>query len=137
MQAYLHLHSYQGAAAFFTWLCRIGFNLAASSKRRRRPRTSLDALRSAGACEPAANSESPETPAIRTEEGTLVRQAIDTLAEEHRAVIVLRELEGMDYQQIAEVLNVPVGTVRSRLFRARLQLRESLAPMFPEEAASP
>ena len=64
-----------------------------------------------------------------------VRAAIDTLNEEHRAILVLREMEGCDYETIAEILEMPIGTVRSRLHRARLQLREQLKEMLQENLA--
>ncbi len=136
VQAYVKLDSFQENSAFFTWLYRIAFNLAASRARRRRPRTSLDAACEAGAAEPTAPAEPPDGPMIQHERDSLVQLAIGRLPHEQRQVIVLREIEGLDYGQIADVLQTPVGTVRSRLFRARMQLRELLAPMFAEETSN-
>ncbi len=64
---------------------------------------------------------------IAQERIALVRRAVAELADDHRQVVVLREFDGFDYQQISEVLEIPIGTVRSRLFRARIQMKESLA----------
>ncbi|WP_231954130.1 sigma-70 family RNA polymerase sigma factor [Pirellulimonas nuda] len=136
VQAYVKLDSFQENSAFFTWLYRIAFNLAASRARRRRPRASLNAAVEAGVPEPTAPAAPPDGPMIQQERDSLVQHAIGRLAQEHRQVIVLREIEGLDYQQIADVLETPVGTVRSRLFRARMQLRELLAPMFAEETSA-
>jgi RNA polymerase sigma-70 factor (ECF subfamily) len=70
--------------------------------------------------------ESPSAPLERDERCRQVRQALSQLPDEHRVVLVLREMEGYCYETIAEILEVPVGTVRSRLHRARMQLREEL-----------
>ncbi len=136
VQAFVKLDSFQENAAFFTWLYRIAFNLAASRARRRRPRTSLDAVIEAGAPEPTTSEHAPDGQMLEQERSQLVHHAIGRLPQEHRQVIVLREIEGLDYQQIADVLETPIGTVRSRLSRARLQLRELLAPLFAEEPFS-
>jgi RNA polymerase sigma-70 factor (ECF subfamily) len=66
----------------------------------------------------------------------LVHRALAELSDEYRQIIVLRELESCSYEQIAEILELPIGTVRSRLFRARLALRDRLAPTFNEEPSS-
>jgi len=63
-----------------------------------------------------------------------VRKALETLSEEHRAILVLREIDECSYEQIAEILNVPLGTIRSRLHRARLQLRDQLKGVVQQDA---
>ena len=63
-----------------------------------------------------------------------VRAALGTLSDEHRAILILREIDGCGYEQIAEILDLPIGTIRSRLFRARLHLRNQLKSMIQEEA---
>src|SRR5437763_1076493 len=76
--------------------------------------------------EPTAGGETPGDRLEREERAAQVQAALETLTEEHRAILVLREMEGCCYETIAEILALPVGTVRSRLHRARLQLRDQL-----------
>ena len=134
VQAYLKLDSFQRTARFYTWLYRIAFNLAISKSRKKRPRVSLNALQEAGGVEPTSDTPTtPDQPIIADERAKLLHAAIAELAEDHRQVLVLREFDGCDYSQIAEMLGVPIGTIRSRLFRARSQLRERLAPMLEED----
>lgn len=132
VQAYTKLDTFQRSSRFYTWLYRIAFNQAISKNRKRRPRVSLNAVQEAGGIEPEADGSAPADPVLTGERSELLHEAIAELAEDHRQVLVLREFEGCDYQQIAEVLEVPVGTVRSRLFRARAQLRDRLAPVLGE-----
>ncbi|MEX2172461.1 MAG: sigma-70 family RNA polymerase sigma factor [Pirellulales bacterium] len=137
VQALLKLDTFQQSAAFYTWLYRIAFNLSATRARRKRPRTSLDELRGGGGPEPASRDGAPEEPLMVKESAKQVHVALGELPEDYRQVIVLRELEGCDYDQIAEILQIPLGTVRSRLFRAREQLRELLAPVLDGERNKP
>ena len=83
-------------------------------------------MQDAGGPEPVAASDCPTAATFEDERARLLHEAIAGLEEDHRQVIVLREFEEMDYQQIAELIGAPIGTVRSRLFRARAQLRETL-----------
>jgi len=133
VQAFLKLESYRGSAAFYTWLYRIAFNLAMSHRRRQRPTASLDFSRSEHGVEPIDGQPTPEAHAACGDRARLVHAALAELAAEFRQVIVLRELEGCRYEEIAEILELPIGTVRSRLFRARLALRDRLGPMLSEE----
>ncbi len=133
VQAYLKLSSFQRSSRFYTWIYRIAFNQAISKSRKRRPRVSLSVVQEAGGVEPVAESDGPTEPAIQIERAELLHAAIAELEEDHRQVIVLREFEDMDYQQIAEVIDAPIGTVRSRLFRARAQLRDLLAAQLGDE----
>ena len=126
VQAFLKLDTFRRASAFYTWLYRIAFNVAVSRRRRRRPTASVEQARAAGGCDPADSSDGPAERAEQAERCRQVRQAVAQLDEDHRAVLVLREIEGCDYATIAEVLDLPLGTVRSRLHRARLLLRERL-----------
>lgn len=128
VQAYTKLHTFRGKSAFYTWLYRIAFNLAMSHARKRRPLTIMDSSDDKPRpLEPATGDEAPSDHLESTERVEAVQAAIGELAVEHRQVVVLRELEGCDYEQIAEMLEIPIGTVRSRLFRARAQLRDKLA----------
>jgi RNA polymerase sigma-70 factor, ECF subfamily len=137
VQALLKLDTFQQSAAFYTWLYRIAFNLSATRARRKRARTSLDELREAGGPEPVDRDGAPEEPLLAEERVNQVHAALGQLAEDYRQVVVLRELEGFDYEHIADILQVPLGTVRSRLFRAREQLRELLAPVLEGERSQP
>ncbi|NQU24346.1 MAG: sigma-70 family RNA polymerase sigma factor [Candidatus Nealsonbacteria bacterium] len=129
VQAFLKLDTFKGSSAFYTWLYRIAFNVAASRHRRRRPTVSIDRVREVSGVEPVDHADGPEERLEQKERCRQVRQAIDQLSEEHRAVLVLREIDGCCYETIADVLDVPVGTVRSRLHRGRLQLRDQLEEM--------
>ncbi len=133
VQAYTRLASFRGEAAFYTWLYRIAFNLAMTRVRRRRPMQSLDQAKDSLGNEPIDLGATAETGILREEQARVVHTALGQLDEEFRQVIVLRELEGCAYEQIAQILEIPVGTVRSRLYRARIQLRDLLAPWLTVE----
>jgi RNA polymerase sigma-70 factor (ECF subfamily) len=123
VKAFVKLESFQRSSAFYTWLYRIAFNTAMSRQRRRRETRSIDDDCGHDPADPAA------APADRLEQEELagqVRRALATLTEEHRLVLVLRDIDGCEYEAIAEILEIPLGTVRSRLHRARLQLRDQL-----------
>ena len=126
VQAFLRLETFQHSSAFYTWLYRIAFNVAASHRRRKHVMVSVEQVREASGQEPVDTGPPPEERLEREERCQQVRQAIAVLSEEHRAVLVLRDMEGFGYEEIAEILALPVGTVRSRLHRARMQLREIL-----------
>lgn len=126
-QAYLKLDSFQGNSAFYTWLYRIAFNLAMSHRRKRIPVTVLDGQPESRIPEPVDRGESPEELMATQQRIASVKEAIGQLPDDQRQVVVLREIEGCDYQQIAEILDIPLGTVRSRLFRARMELKNKLA----------
>jgi len=126
VQAFLKLDSFQQTSAFYTWLYRIAFNVAASLRRRRKPTLSVEQTRETSGEEPIDAEAGPRQRAEQQERCQQVQQAIAELSEEHRMVLVLREIDGCCYETIAEILEVPIGTVRSRLHRARLQLRDQL-----------
>jgi len=133
VQAFVKLKSFQGASAFYTWLYRIAFNVAVSHRRRRRPTVSVEHAREVGGMEPMDTTEPPTERAEREERARQVHEALGQLSEEHRDVLVLREMDGFCYETIAEILELPVGTVRSRLHRARLQLHEQLKEVLTVE----
>jgi len=126
VQAYMKLPSFQRNSAFYTWLYRIAFNASVSRQRRKRVEVSVDQSREQLGSEPAAGGDAPDDQLLREERAAQVNTALALLSEEHRSILVLREIEGCDYEQIAEILEINVGTVRSRLHRARTQLRERL-----------
>lgn len=130
LSAYQSLAAFKGGAQFFTWMYRIAVNTAITLKRRRKVVLRLHAAGPDGepAMEPADRSESarPEYAAEMAEEEKKVHEALARLTEEHRAVVIMKDLDGMKYEEIAEVLDVPVGTIRSRIHRARTELRQFL-----------
>jgi RNA polymerase sigma-70 factor, ECF subfamily len=133
VQAFTKLHTFQQQSAFYTWLYRIAFNLALGRKRRRRRvEVSVEQAREVTGAEPIDNHDAPSERLERHERVAQVREALDAMSEEHRAILVLREMEGCCYETIAEILDLPVGTVRSRLHRARLQLRDQLQEVMNE-----
>jgi RNA polymerase sigma-70 factor (ECF subfamily) len=135
VQAFLKLASFHGDSAFYTWLYRIAFNVAVSRRRRKRNEVSLDAAREDAGREPADDLEHPGEQMLRQERANLVHAALAVLSEEHRTILVLREMEGFEYEQISDILDLPTGTVRSRLHRARLQLREQLKTVLQDSPA--
>jgi RNA polymerase sigma-70 factor (ECF subfamily) len=132
VQAFVKLESFSRQAAFYTWLYRIAFNLAISRRRRQRPVVSVERTKELTGEEPLGRDDAPGARLQRQERAATVRAALAALAEEYRTVIVLREIDGCDYETIGEILDLPIGTVRSRLHRARTQLREQLKNVLME-----
>lgn len=132
VQAFVKLETFQGNSAFYTWLYRIAFNLAMSRKRRKSPESSLDARRELLHDEPKDAGETAGDRMLREERAEQIRAGLGALSDEHRSILVLREMDGCCYETIGEILNLPVGTVRSRLHRARLQLRDELKEVLAE-----
>jgi RNA polymerase sigma-70 factor, ECF subfamily len=131
VQAFVKLDSFHRRSSFYTWLYRIAFNVAASRARRKRPQHSLDGHREATGVEPLDHrAGAPSDSLERVERVGRVRAALDALPHDYRTVVVLREIDGCDYEQISDILDIPVGTVRSRLHRARLQLKDQLKAVF-------
>ncbi len=122
IQAWLHLSSYRPQASLRSWLYRIAVN-AATDMLRKEKRILPSALEDLHLQDPQPG---PEALFFQEERTTLVKKAILALPEASRAVLVLREYEGMSYHEIAEALNIPVGTVMSRLNYARKTLRDKL-----------
>ncbi|MDP7015452.1 MAG: sigma-70 family RNA polymerase sigma factor [Pirellulaceae bacterium] len=128
VQAYVKLATFQRQSGFYTWIYRIAFNLAVSRRRRQKPVQSIDQVREHTGIEPLSDGEPVDRNLEREEGAQALKQALQKLNEEHRSILVLRELEGLSYEAISEILDLPVGTVRSRLHRARIQLRDHLKP---------
>jgi RNA polymerase sigma-70 factor (ECF subfamily) len=126
VHAYPKLNQFQRRSSFYTWVYRIAMNLSVSRRRRRRPSASIEEGRARAGDEPVDGLDSPLQQLERQERVDLIRLALDSLSEEARAILVLREMDGCCYEAIAQLLDVPVGTVRSRLHRARLQLKRQL-----------
>jgi RNA polymerase sigma-70 factor (ECF subfamily) len=105
---------------------------------RRRDEQSVEQIRELSGTEPVDKTLQPEQVLALSEQAEMVQAALLEVTDEHRQILVLREMEDCSYETIAEILDLPVGTVRSRLFRARLQLKEVLESMFlKEEQLSP
>ena len=129
LNAYQSLDSFKGDSLFFTWLYRIAVNTAISLKRKQRAVVSIDAGRNGEqGIEPLDPSElsRPGHALEQAEQERRIQQALSRLSPEHRAVLVMKDMEGQKYETMAEILQVPIGTIRSRLHRARLELRELL-----------
>jgi RNA polymerase sigma-70 factor (ECF subfamily) len=126
VQAYVKLRTFAGGSAFYTWLYRIAVNVAISRRRRRHEQTSVESKREELGLEPLDSGERADERLLREERAVQVQRALARLSDEHRTILVLREIEDYDYDEIARILQLPVGTVRSRLHRARLQLKEQL-----------
>ena len=135
VQAFVKLSTFQRKSAFYTWLYRIAFNVAISRQRRRRPEISVEVTRENSGAEPLDRLEDPTDRLLREERADLIHQALAALSEEHRAILVLREMEGCCYETIADILDLAPGMVRSRLHRARMQLREQLKEVLQENPA--
>jgi RNA polymerase sigma-70 factor (ECF subfamily) len=130
LHAYQSLDRFKGDSRFFTWLYRIAVNSAISLKRKHRAVLSIHASREGqgGGAEPLDNSEfsQPGQTLERAEEERRVQAALSRMSAEHRAVLILKDMEDQKYEDMAAILQVPIGTIRSRLHRARLELRELL-----------
>ncbi|MBX3431943.1 MAG: sigma-70 family RNA polymerase sigma factor [Pirellulales bacterium] len=126
VQAWRKLGAFRGEAQFATWLYRIAMNEGLTRRRRRRPTVSLDHQKEHAGAEPIDPAGDPTRTLAATEEAAHVRAALAEFPDDQRQILVLREMDGCSYDDIAEVLALPIGTVRSRLFRARMQLREML-----------
>lgn len=130
LNAYQSLDSFKGDSLFFTWLYRIAVNTAISLKRKQRVALSIDTGPEGrnGCAEPEDFSEfsQPGHALERAEEERRIQEALNRLSPEHRAVLILKDMEGQKYETMAEILQVPIGTIRSRLHRARIELRDLL-----------
>lgn len=129
ISAYQSLDGFKGDSLFFTWLYRIAVNTAISLKRKRRVMARIETgPNGEPAMEPLDRSldSRPGHALEQAEREKRVHQALGRLSPEHRAVLIMKDMEGQKYETMAEILQVPVGTIRSRLHRARLELRELL-----------
>ncbi|MEQ1668097.1 MAG: RNA polymerase sigma factor RpoE [Sulfuriferula sp.] len=135
IKAYRALATFRGDAAFYTWLYRIGINTAKNylmAKGRRAPTTTeFDAEESEGfeGAERLHELNTPESELLSKEIGQVVNDAMAALPEDLRTAITLREIEGLSYEEIAETMDCPIGTVRSRIFRAREAIAAKLRPI--------
>lgn len=128
IRIYRALSSFKGQSSFSTWIYRITMNTCLDELRRRKARrsTSLDTLLDSG-WSPTDETDTPERHAIQSEQRRTLEHAIAELPEDMRAAVVLRDIQGLAYDEIASALNVNVGTVKSRISRGRERLREKLS----------
>jgi RNA polymerase sigma-70 factor (ECF subfamily) len=127
LNAYQSLETFKGDSLFFTWLYRIAVNTAFSLKRKQRATLSIyQGGEGGGGQEPHDPSltSQPEHALETADEERRVQNALNRLSAEHRVVLIMKDMEGQKYEVMAEVLGVPIGTIRSRLHRARMELRE-------------
>ncbi|HMK13613.1 MAG TPA: RNA polymerase sigma factor RpoE [Burkholderiales bacterium] len=135
IKAYRALPSFRGDSAFYTWLYRIGINTAKNylvAMGRRAPTATEFDISDAEAFEDGdhlKDMNTPENELMSKQIGQTVNQALQGLPDELRTAITLREIEGLSYEDIATIMNCPIGTVRSRIFRAREAIAEKLRPM--------
>jgi len=149
VKAFLSLDKFKGDSSFFTWLYRITYNMAVDLKRRsqRRGGEHFEYKEHFGvSTEGDSQSSQPEAPSavanhtvegphealVRKQTGSKLEEAFAQLSDEHRAVITLREVDGLDYEEIAQALDIPRGTVMSRLFYARKVLQRVLREIAPD-----
>lgn len=135
IKAYRALPNFRGESAFYTWLYRIAINTAKNhlvAQGRRAPTTTETEVEDAERMDDAEQLRDVNTPdsmLLSKQVGEAVNRAIDRLPEDLRTAIVLREIEGLSYEEIAESMNCPIGTVRSRIFRAREAIANELRPL--------
>ncbi len=134
IKAYRAVHNFRGESQFYTWLYRIAVNTAKNhlvTRNRRPPSDDIDIneAESYGGSEYLKDNDTPEGEMYRGELEQAVFHAIAELPEDLRTAVTLREMEGMSYEEIAEVMECPVGTVRSRIFRAREAITDKIRPL--------
>jgi len=139
IKAYRALPNFRGESAFYTWIYRIAINTAKNhlvSMSRKSPPGSIDVqdAEDYGASEWLKEYSSPEREALTTELETTVHRSMNDLPDDLREAVTLREIEGLSYEDIALIMDCPIGTVRSRIFRAREAIDEKLAPLLDSES---
>lgn len=137
IKAYRAMGNFRGDSAFFTWMYRIAINTAKNylvAQSRRPPSSDLDAQEAEqyGGDSRLRDSSSPERELLREEIEQTIQEAISALPEDLRTAITLREVEGMSYEDIALTMDCPIGTVRSRIFRAREAIDRKLRPLLTD-----
>lgn len=134
IRAYRSLSSFKGESVFYTWLYRIAVNTAKNyliAQGRRPPSSDIDASEAETyeGADLLRDIDNPESIVLSDEIKKVVFQTIESLPEDLKTAIILREIEGLSYEEIAEIMSTPVGTVRSRIFRAREAIDEKLKPL--------
>lgn len=133
VKAYQNLHRFRLQSSFYTWLCRIAMNVSIDHLRRQKVRKAelfedgIATKDQGGVISLAHRREDPSRNLERKRLGERILQALDELPEDQQQVVILREIEGMAYKEIAEVMDIPEGTVMSRLYYARKKLQAALS----------
>jgi RNA polymerase sigma-70 factor (ECF subfamily) len=131
VKAFKNIQRYDGRASLATWLFKIAANLCVDRARRRKRRgdsISLDESVAQATLVPADTRWNPEQLAVASEMRAAIEATVEGMSDKLKPVLLLHDMEGMDYQEIAETLGIPLGTVKSRLFLARGHLQAALAP---------
>jgi len=141
IKAYRAIKRFRGDSAFYTWLYRIAINTAKNwivAKNRRPPSSDIDAVDAEqyGISDRLRETSTPENELLREEIERTVFATIANLPEDLRTAIMLREMDGMSYEEIATTMECPIGTVRSRIFRAREAIDEKLKPLLSGHSES-
>lgn len=129
LRAYRALPRFRGEAAFFTWLYRIAVNGARNAIARRRLRSGAHGMAPVQVPAPLPEIGTPESMLLSKQVMRAIDAALEALPLELRTAIVLREIEGLSYEEIAQIMECPLGTVRSRIFRAREAIARRLRPL--------
>ncbi len=129
VKAFTKLASFRGDSSFYTWLYRIAMNISIGRYRKQRPTTSIDPHDSLAAGEFVDPSNPPEHATMQRETVESVHRALAKLSIDYRQILILREIEGCSYEAISQILELPIGTVRSRIHRARVQLADVLTEL--------
>jgi RNA polymerase sigma-70 factor (ECF subfamily) len=135
IKAWRNLPNFERRSQFFTWLCRIANNAVIDLIRKKKIsgaefNDELGSVPAAGAPTAPRHTPAPDRAMVNQEIGVRIREALDKLSPEHRAVILLKEIEGLSYQEIADTVGCAIGTVMSRLFNARKRLQEMLSDLY-------
>ncbi len=140
LSAYEKLSTFRQQSSFYSWLFRIAYHAAMTNRRKqkRHRHASVESRFESLGVEPADNNpaHSPDAPLASLEDQRRVRAALAELASEFRDPLILKEFEGLKYEEIAALLEIPLGTVRSRIHRARQDLKEILTRTVPPEPDS-
>ena len=129
IQAHRKLDTFRGDSAFYTWLYRIATNRALSFLRKQKQKPiSIEGINETGGFDPPASDDhsQPLKMVLREEHRQLIRETLDELPDDYRIVLVMKEFDGLRYDEIAELTEIPIGTVRSRIHRGRIELADRL-----------
>ena len=129
IQAHRKLDTFRGDSAFYTWLYRIATNRALSFLRKQKQKpVSIEGINETGGFDPPASDDhsQPLRMVLRKEHRQLVRETLDELSDDYRIVLVMKEFDGLRYDEIAVLTEIPIGTVRSRIHRGRIELADRL-----------
>jgi len=140
VRVHRYLPSFKGDSSFFTWTYRIAMNLCLDAQRRKGRLERVDVEQrdeaeiEAAMDPPSAALAGPQRQALNAELRDRIEEALASLSDNHRAILLLREVEGLSYEDLAKVLGIRKGTVMSRLFHARLKMQNKLREYLGEEA---